>query len=135
MNALKSIVKFVLYMGAVACCLAGLWVIYVAFVNFRELPYPQWVVVLFIEALFVCFAFTPAFMLIQGMKTKMPNWVFIGIVEAFVIGIMLCVILFFMAMEHRHPIKKQIKPFDPDYSFKNQKYPSAVFRCIMKYRS
>lgn len=96
MNAFKSIIKFILYAGAVVCCLAGLWVIYVAIVNFRELPYPQWIVVLLIETIFVCFAFIPAFMLIKGHKTKTWNWRFIGVMEAIVIGIIVCIILFLM---------------------------------------
>jgi hypothetical protein len=98
MTTAKNILKFVLYAGAVACCLAGLWVIYVAIVNFRELPYPSWCVVLMLEVLFALWAFTPAFMLIKGLKTKTWQWVFIGIVEVIVLGIALFALLARIAM-------------------------------------
>lgn len=97
MNTFKSFLKFILYAGAVVSCLAGLWIIYVAIVNFRELPYPQWIVVLVIEALFVGWSFTPAFILFKGYKTKTWHWVFIGIVEAIVIAIALFSVLAFIA--------------------------------------
>lgn len=97
MNAFKSFLKFILYAGAVVCCLAGLWVVYVAIVNFRELPSPQWIVVLLIETIFVCLSFAPAFMLFKGMKTKKPNWVFIGIVEAIALAVVLFATFAFVA--------------------------------------
>lgn len=98
MNAFNSFLKFTLYAGAVVCCLTGLWVIYVAIVNFRELPSPQWIVVLFIEAIFVCFAFTPAFMLFKGFKTKTWHWVVVGIIEATVIAVALFALLAFIGI-------------------------------------
>jgi hypothetical protein len=94
MNAFKSFLKFILYAGAVVCCLAGLWVIYVAIVNFHEMPNAQWIVVLFIEAIFVCLSFTPAFMLFKGFKTKTWHWVVVGIIEATVIVIAFALLAF-----------------------------------------
>lgn len=98
MNVLKKILKFLLYAGAVACCLAGLWVIYVAIANFRELEFPAWVVVLLLEAFFVCLSFTPAFMLFKGFKTKTWHWVVIGTVEVIVIGVMVCAVFAFLTL-------------------------------------
>lgn len=98
MNAFKSFVKFILYAGAAVSCLAGLWIVYVAIVNFRELPYPQWVVVLVIEAIFVGCSFVPAFMLLKGYKTKTWHWVLIGIVEAIVIAITLFSVLAYIVV-------------------------------------
>ena len=98
MNAFKSFLKFILYAGAVVCCLTGLWVIYVAIVNFRDLPSPQWIIVLFIEAFFVCLSFTPAFMLFKGFKAKTWHWVVVGTVEAVVMAIALFALLAFIAI-------------------------------------
>ncbi|HXC37006.1 MAG TPA: hypothetical protein VNV43_14100 [Candidatus Acidoferrales bacterium] len=89
MNVLKKVLKFILYAGAVACCLAGLWVIYVAIANFREMQFPAWLVVLAMEAIFVCLSFTPAFMLLKGWKTKTWHWVVIGIAETIVVALVL----------------------------------------------
>ncbi|HTV43188.1 MAG TPA: hypothetical protein VMF08_21665 [Candidatus Sulfotelmatobacter sp.] len=86
---MKTIFKYILYAGAILCCLAGLWVIYVAITNFRELEFPAWLVVLIMEAVFVCLAFTPAFMLLRGLKTKTSHWVIIGVTEAVVIALIL----------------------------------------------
>ena len=97
-NALKPILKFILYTGAVVCCLAGLWVIYVAIANFRETKYPVWLNVLVIEALFVCLAFTPAFMLLTDYKTKTWHRIFIGIVEAIVIALVLLALFIYISM-------------------------------------
>jgi cell division protein FtsW (lipid II flippase) len=89
MNVLNKIFKCILYIGAVACCLAGLWVIYVAIANFREMQFPAWIVVLAMEAVFVCLSFTPAFMFFKGWKTKTWHSVVIGIVEAIVVALVL----------------------------------------------
>ena len=70
-----------------------MWVIYVAIANFRETKYPVWLNVLVMEALFICLAFTPAFMLLMGFKTKTWQRVFIGIVEAIVVALALIAIL------------------------------------------
>jgi hypothetical protein len=64
-------------------------VIYVAIVNFREMEYPAWIFVLAVEAIYICLAFTPAFMLLIGLKTKTWHWVFITIVEAIVFAVAL----------------------------------------------
>jgi hypothetical protein len=103
MNALKSILKFILYAGAVLCCLAGLWVIYVAVVNFREMQYPEWLFVLGLEAIFACLAFAPAVMLVKGLKTKMWHWIFIGIVEALVMGFVAYALFFLVAVTMTNP--------------------------------
>lgn len=89
MNALKTVLRFILYVGAIVCCLPGLWVIYVATANFREMQFPAWVVVLLLEVIFVCVAATPVFMLLKGLKTKTWHWVLIGIVEAIVLALSL----------------------------------------------
>lgn len=99
MNVLKKVLKFILYAGAVACCLAGLWVIYVAIANFREMQFPAWLVVLAMEAIFVCLSFTPAFMLLKGWKTKTWHWVLIGILEAIVVALVLIALYVFANME------------------------------------
>jgi hypothetical protein len=93
MNVLKNILKFILYAGAVVSCLAGLWVIYVAIANFREMQFPAWIIVLALEAIFVCLAFTPAFMLFKGFKTKTWHWAFIGIIEVIVVALVLFALL------------------------------------------
>lgn len=92
---LKKILKFILYAGAVACCLAGLWVIYVAIANFREMQFPAWLVVLALEVVFVCLALTPAFMLIKGLKTKTWHWVVIGTGEVIVFALVLAALFLF----------------------------------------
>jgi len=97
-NALKTILKFILYAGAVACCLPGLWVIYVAIANFREMQFPAWIVVLILEAIFVCLAFTPAFMLLKGLKTKTWHWVIIGIAEVIVVAATLFALFVFTTL-------------------------------------
>ena len=99
MNVLNKVLKFILYGGAVACCLAGLWVIYVAIANFREMQFPAWLVVLAMEAIFVCLSFTPAFMLLKGWKTKTWHWVLIGIVEAIVVALVLIALYILANME------------------------------------
>jgi hypothetical protein len=98
MNALKSILKFILYAGAVLCCLAGLWVIYVTVVNFREMQYPEWIFVLALEAVFACLAFAPAGMLLKGLRTKTWHWVIIGIMEALVMGLVAYALFFLVAV-------------------------------------
>lgn len=103
MNALKVILKFILYAGAVLCCLAGLWMIYVAVVNFREMQYPQWLFVLTLEAVFAGVAFTPAAMLLKGLKTKTWHWVVIGIVEALVMGFVACALFSLVAVTMANP--------------------------------
>ena len=95
---MNAFLKFILYAGAVVCCLAGLWVIYVAITNFKALPYPSWCIVLVIEAVFVCVAFTPAYMLFKGYKTKTWHWVVIGIIEAIVIAITVWALLMFIVI-------------------------------------
>jgi hypothetical protein len=92
---LKTILKFILHAGAIVCCLAGLWIIYVAIANFREMVFPAWLVVLIMEAVFVCLAFTPAFMLLRGLKIKTWHWVLIGIVEAIVVALTLYALFVF----------------------------------------
>lgn len=86
---LKKILKFILHFGTVVCCLAGLWVIYVAIANFREMQFPAWLVVLLLEVIFVCLAFTPAFMFLRGLNTKTWHWVLIGIAEVIVVALIL----------------------------------------------
>lgn len=103
MNALKKIGEFIVSAGAVACALAGLWVICVAVINFREMPYPQWIAVLVIEAIFVCFAFTPAFMLLRGFKTKTWHWVVIGMAEVVVVAVALYAVLALIAISTTRP--------------------------------
>jgi hypothetical protein len=87
MNTLKKILKFILYAGAVGCCLAGLWIIYVTIVNFHEMPNSGWAEVLAMQAIFICLSFTPAVMFILGLKTKTLQWVVIAIVEAIVMAL------------------------------------------------
>ncbi|HEV2455875.1 MAG TPA: hypothetical protein VGY98_16540 [Verrucomicrobiae bacterium] len=98
MNALKKVIKYLLYGGAVACCFAGIWVIYVAIANFREMPFPQWFVVLIVEVIFTCLAFTPALMLLKRFKTKMWHWLVIGIVEVLVIAVTAFALFAFLAL-------------------------------------
>jgi cell division protein FtsW (lipid II flippase) len=83
---LKTIFKFILYVGAATCVLVGLWVIYVAIANFREMQYPQWLYVLIWETIYVCLAFAPAFMFFRKLKTKTWHWILIGVVEVIVVG-------------------------------------------------
>jgi len=99
MSALKIILKFVLYAGAVACCLAGLWVIYVAVANFREMQFPEWLIVLILETIYVCLSFTPAFMVLKGLKTKRWHWVLISTAEAIVLALVLCAIFVMITLE------------------------------------
>ncbi|HEV2329697.1 MAG TPA: hypothetical protein VGY56_13025 [Verrucomicrobiae bacterium] len=99
MNVLKKILKFILYLGAFACCLAGLWVIYVAIANFREMQFPAWLVVLAMEVIYACLSLTPAFMLLKGWKTKTWHWVIIVLVEAIVAALVLFALYVFENME------------------------------------
>jgi hypothetical protein len=74
-------------------------VIYVAIANFREMQFPAWLVVLAMEAIFVCLSFTPAFMLFKGWKTKTWHWVVIGILEAIVVALVLIALYILANME------------------------------------
>lgn len=103
MNTLKIFLKFILQAGAVLCCLAGLWVVYVAVVNFREMQYPEWIFVLGLEGISACLAFTPAVMLFKGLKTKTWHWIFIGLTEAIVIGFVAYTLLFWVAVTMTNP--------------------------------
>lgn len=98
MNALKTILRFTLCAGAAACGLAGLWVIYVAIANFREMQFPQWLYVLVLEGIFVCLSIIPGWMLLKGWKTKPWHWVVIGVVEAIVIAEALCAFFVWIAL-------------------------------------
>lgn len=100
---MKTFFKFILYAGAVACGLVGLWVIYVAIANFREMQYPQWLYVLIWEAIYVCLAFTPAFMLLKGFKTKTWQWMLIGVVEVIVVGLAGYALFAFIGMKFMAP--------------------------------
>jgi hypothetical protein len=97
-NAVKTILKSILYLGAVLCCLAGLWVIYVTITNFREMEFPAWLVVLVLDAVWICLTFAPAFMLLRGLNTKTWHWVLIGIAEAVVIALTLFALFVFTTM-------------------------------------
>ena len=101
-NAVKTILKSILYLGAIICCLAGLWVIYVTITNFREMEFPAWVVVLVIDAVWVCLTFAPAFMLLRGLNTKTWHWALIGIMEVIVVALGICA-LFVMVTSLRNP--------------------------------
>jgi hypothetical protein len=103
MQLLKKVLKFILYAGAGVSCLAGLWVVYVAIANFKEMQYPEWMFVLALELIFVCMAFTPAFMFLKKLKTKTWHWVVISVVEAIVIGIASYAILAWMAISMSNP--------------------------------
>jgi cell division protein FtsW (lipid II flippase) len=96
---LKTIFKFILYAGAAACSLVGLWVIYVAIANFREMQYPQWLYVLIWEAIYVFLAFTPAFMFFRKLKTKTWHWVSVGVVEVIVVVVALYALFAFIGMK------------------------------------
>ncbi|HXC37007.1 MAG TPA: hypothetical protein VNV43_14105 [Candidatus Acidoferrales bacterium] len=104
MNVLKNILKFILYAGAVVSCLAGLGVICAAVASFREPYYPDdWPYELAFAAIYVCLAFTPAFMLLMGLTTKTWHWVFIGIAEAIVVGLALFALIAFIGMALSNP--------------------------------
>lgn len=99
-----KILQWILYAGAVACCLAGFWVIYVAVANFREMQYPQWVYVLVLEAIFVCVAFTPGLMLLMGLKTRTWHRVLISVLEAVVLVLVLLAVLALIALTMPPPV-------------------------------
>jgi hypothetical protein len=85
MNALKDILRNAMYAGAIVCCLPGLLAIPVIISNFRE-PAPDWPRDLAVDIISICLSFAPAIMLLMGLKNRIWHWVFIGIVEATVIG-------------------------------------------------
>ena len=91
---LKKIFRFILHGGAVACALAGLGVIYAGIANFRE-PYhdPDWPYQLALATIYVCLAFTPAFMFLKGLKTKTWHWVLTTIAEVIVLPLALYILL------------------------------------------
>ena len=90
-HVLKTILKFILYAGAVTCCLAGLEAIYAAITRFREPNDPPHGYAL--VAIYVCLAFTPGFIFLKGSKTKTWQWLFTAIVEAIVLAPALYVLL------------------------------------------
>lgn len=102
---LKTILKFLLYAGAVASCLAGLGAIYVAIDNFRQFPDwdPDWPYEVALTALYASLAFTPAFMFLTGLKTKTWQWVLIGIAEVIVVGLAAFVLFAIIGMALSNP--------------------------------
>lgn len=95
---MKTVLKFILYAGAIASGLAGLWVIYVAIANFREMQYPEWLYVLALEMIYVCLSFTPALMVLKGLKTEKWHWVVIGIVEVIVLALAVYALLVLVSL-------------------------------------
>lgn len=67
------------------------------------MQYPEWIIVLTLEAIFLCLAFTPAFMLLKRLKTKTWHWVFIGTVEAIVIALTLYGLFVLIALTMTNP--------------------------------
>jgi hypothetical protein len=85
-QTLKNILKFFLYTGAVACCLAGLGAIYIVFTNVSQLNYPPDSYTLALVAIYLTLAFMPAFMFLKASKTKTLQWVFTAMVEVIVLA-------------------------------------------------
>jgi phosphate/sulfate permease len=85
-TALKSFSKYILYAGAVACCLAGLGPIYLVINTHWGPDYPPDPFTFVLIGIYVCLAITPAFMFLKGLKTKTWHWVSIAIVEAIVLA-------------------------------------------------
>ena len=90
---LKSILKCILYAGAVFCALAGFGAGYLA-INTRWGPdYPPDPFIVVLIAIYVALAITPAVMFLTGLRRKTWHWVFIGVGEVIVITLAFSVLL------------------------------------------
>lgn len=91
-SAFKSILRFILYAGAVGCGLAGFGTTYLMVTILNETsaedPYG-----LALGAIYICLSFTPGVMLLTGLKTKTWHWVSIATAEVIVLGLALCLLL------------------------------------------
>ena len=88
-SVLKSILRFILYTGAIVCCLAGWCAAYILVTGFiaSDLDRSYGLVLLLT---YICMAFTPAVMFLTGLRTKTWQWVSIATVEAIVLAPAFC---------------------------------------------
>lgn len=96
---LKTIFKFILYSGAVACCLAALGAIFLVINTPWGPDYPPDPFTLVLIAIYAALAITPVFMFLKGIKTKTWHWVSIAIVEVIVLAPALDIVFAWMGFD------------------------------------
>lgn len=90
--------KMVLKIGAVICAMIGLWVIYVAVVNFWNFASVWWnVSMLLFELALLALAFGPGFLIWKGFARKRGHWIVIAIAEGIVLGMAVVAVLALVA--------------------------------------